>query len=177
MTTHSFGGARAVRDLIICFLDLSDFARAASHREETEIAEMIDAYYERIADAAARAGGTVVKFIGDGALLAFPVDRADEALTALLDLRSQVDDWLRSDGWSSHLLVKAHSGPVVAGDYGPRDAKRFDVIGNVVNVAARLPRPFHISPQFFRLLAPETRQRLKKHTPPITYIPVEDRHA
>jgi hypothetical protein len=33
-----------------------------------------------------------------------------------------------------------------------------------------------LSPQAFRKLEPETRKLFKKHTPPVTYIPVEERH-
>jgi adenylate cyclase len=170
-------GARAQRELVISFLDLSVFARDASHRDDAEIAEVVDQYYERVGARAAAAGGTVVKFIGDGALLVFPTERADAALDALLALRVEIDDWLSAKGWMSRLMVKVHCGAVIAGGYGARDAKRFDVIGNAVNVAARLPRPFHVTPQLFRLLSPELRRRLKKHTPPVTYIPVEDRHT
>ncbi len=168
---------RAPRELVIAFLDLSYFARDAACREEAQIAEMVDAYYERVGDHTESGGGTVVKFIGDGALLAFPAERADDALRCLLDLRREVDAWLGPQGWASRLMVKAHCGEVIAGLYGSRRAKRFDVIGNVVNIAARLPRPFHVTPQFFRQLSPEGRKLLKKHTPPVTYIPIEDPHG
>jgi class 3 adenylate cyclase len=80
--------------------------------------------------------------------------------------------------WESRLVVKAHCDVVIAGDFGAHDDKRFDIIGNAVNVAARLEtRSFALSPQVFRRLSPTVRQRLKKHTPPVTYIPIEDRHT
>ncbi len=165
------------RELIVCFLDLASFTRDASTRDEEDVATMIDAFYERVGDAAARAGGTVVKFIGDGALVTFPPERADDALAAILDLRQEIDRWLPGEGWSGRLLVKLHAGAVMAGGFGTRGGKRFDVIGNAVNVAATLPRPFHLSPQMFRLLSPAGRARVKKHTPPITYIPLGDPHT
>ncbi len=171
------GEARSTRDLMISFVDLSLFAKEASHRPDPVVADTVDAYYERLAVHVERAGGAVVKFIGDGALLVFAPEGADSALGALLELRRDVDDWLAGVGWNSRLNVKVHAGPVVAGGYGPRGAKFFDVIGNTVNVAARLPRPFHVTPQVFRLLSPDGRRALKKHTPPVTYIPVDDRHA
>ena len=169
--------ARAERELIISFIDLSTFTRDASHREEAVIAETMDAYYERVAHHAATAAGIAVKFIGDGALLVFPTERADDAVRALLALRDDVDAWMARECWVSRLMVKAHTGKVVAGGFGPRGAKRFDVIGNVVNTTARLPRPFHVTPQLFRLLSPDARRRFKKHTPPVTYIPTEDGHG
>ena len=43
----------------------------------------------------------------------------------------------RIDTW---LAVNIHAGPVVAGDFGPPGAERYDVVGKTVNVAARLGR-------------------------------------
>jgi len=169
---------RAARELVIVFLDLSVYTQDARRTaDDLRLADIVDGYYERVARRCVGAGGTVVKFIGDGALIVFPVDRADAAAGALFDLKSEVDEWLASLGWESRLVVKAHCGSVVAGLYGARDEKRFDVIGDEVNVAARLPtRSFALSAQAFRRLSPDTRKRFKKHTPPITYIPLEDRH-
>ena len=65
---------------------------------------------------------------------------------------------------------------MVCGPFGPRDDQRFDVIGGEVNVAARLPtRSFAISAEAFRCLSKDARARFKKHAPPVTYIPSDDR--
>jgi adenylate cyclase len=170
--------ARTSRELLICFLDLSTYTLDARRTaDDGRLAGIIDGYYERVAASTHAGGGTVVKFIGDGALLVFPPERADDAVTALLDLKAGTDAWLAGMGWESRLVVKAHAGPVVAGPFGARDDKRFDVLGDEVNVAARLQtRTLAISAQAFRLLSPDLRKRFKKHTPPITYIRVEERH-
>jgi hypothetical protein len=34
-----------------------------------------------------------------------------------------------------------------------------------------------MTPPAFRALSPETRKMFKKHTPPVTYIALEDSHA
>lgn len=66
--------------------------------------------------------------------------------------------------------------PSMCGLFGPQGDKRFDVIGGQVNAAARLPtRGLALSVEAFRALSPSTRERFKKHTPPVTYIPVEDK--
>jgi adenylate cyclase len=169
---------RAPRELVICFLDLSTFTKDARRADDARVADIIDGYYERVAAHAARGGGRCVKFIGDGALLVFPPERADDAVLALLALKSDVDAWLAEERWDSRLVVKAHCDAVIAGDFGARDDKRFDIIGNAVNVAARLEtRSFALSPQVFRRLSVDVRRRFKKHTPPMTYIPIEDRHS
>jgi class 3 adenylate cyclase len=168
---------RATRELIIVFLDLSFYTQDARRMgDDGRLAGIVDGYYERVAQRCSAAGGTVVKFIGDGALIVFPIDPADAAVQALFQLKSEVDDWLATLRWESRLVVKAHCGSVVAGPFGGHDEKRFDIIGDEVNVTARLPtRSFALSAEAFRRLSPDARKRFKKHTPPITYIPVEDR--
>ena len=166
---------RAERALIIAFVDLSTFAVDARRvADEARLADIVDAYYELVAVAVHRAGGRVVKFMGDGALLAFDPTRADEAVTALLDAKRDVDEWASRERWDSRLVVKVHTGKVIAGPFGARGDKRFDVIGDAVNVAARLQtRSFALSAETFRLLSPAARKMFKKHTPPILYIPLD----
>jgi adenylate cyclase len=179
MSHTEAGGPREPRDLVIVFIDLSTFTVDARGVDDTRLAELVSDFYDRVGAHVSGAGGTVVKFIGDGALLVFPPAKVDAAVGALFALKRDVDAWLSSERWGSRLVVKVHCGTVVAGSFGARarGEERFDVIGTEVNVAARLPtRSFAISPQAFRRLSPTTRQRFKKHTPPITYIPVDERH-
>ena len=171
--------ARAPRELVICFVDLSvytmDTRRTA---DDAAVADIMDSYNERVTLAVNGAGGRVIKFIGDGALFVFPPESADAAVLAMLALRGQIDPWLATKRWESRLVVKMHCGTVIAGPYGGAGEKYFDVLGDAVNTTARLAtRMCALSPQVFRLLSPEVRKRLKKHTPPILYIPIEDRHA
>jgi adenylate cyclase len=174
------GGPREPRELVLVFIDLSTFTMDARRVDDAHLAEVVADYYERVGAHVAAGGGTVVKFIGDGALLVFPPARADDAVGALLSLKQEVDAWLAGERWDSRLVVKVHCGTVIAGLFGARDRgeERFDVIGTEVNVAARLPtRGFALSPQAFRRLTAGARRRFKKHTPPVTYIPVEERHG
>ena len=167
---------RAVRRVLIAFINVSGFARGAEQTTDPQLAERLDRYYDRIGEVAAVAGGTLVKLIGDGALHVFPPERADDAVTALQALRADVPALFA--GWHAELVVKLHAGDAVCGPFGPRGDQRFDVIGGEVNIAARLPtRGFAISAEAFRCLSKEARTRFKKHTPPVTYMPVEDRHA
>ena len=167
---------RETTRLLISFIDLSGFARDAEGKDDQLVADVLDRYYERVGACVARAGGTLVKLIGDGALLVFPPDRADDAVLALLELRDDVAAMLAREGWHSALVVKLHAGEVVCGPFGATGDKRFDVIGGEVNVAARLPtRSFALSAEAFRALSADARTRFKKHTPPVTYIPITDR--
>jgi class 3 adenylate cyclase len=92
-------------------------------------------------------------------------------------LQTQGDAWLAERGINSRNKVTAHFGEVACGPVGTRQHKSFDVFGVTVNTAARLnSNGFAMTAQVFRQLDAETRKLFKKHTPPITYIPVEARH-
>jgi class 3 adenylate cyclase len=170
--------ARAATPLVVAFVDLSSFAMDARRVcDEARLADLVDAYYERLAVAVHGGGGRVVKYMGDGALITFPTERADDAVLALLQAKRNIDAWLAGEHWDSRLVVKVHTGTAIAGAFGAIGDKRFDIIGDAVNVAARLQtRSFAISAETFRLLSAGARKSFKKHTPPITYIPLDAAH-
>lgn len=161
--------------LLIAFADLTRYAAQSSRVSEAELADTMDTFYERVATRTTTAGGKVVKFIGDAALLVFPEESLDAGVQMLLDLKDDVDSWFAQLGWECRLVVKAHFGPVIAGPFGPPGDKRFDVLGKSVNAAAMLDSTgVALSSEAFQRLSPELRQRFKQHTPKITYIRIED---
>jgi len=165
-------------DLLVAFSDLSAFARTVNEQVgHEELFQLMDGYAELVGDIVESGGGRVVKFIGDAALIVFPEDRVDAGVVALLTLKEQGDRWWAEKGLPCRHVIGAHFGPVACGPMGTRSEKRFDVFGASVNKAARLaPRGVALSPQAFRKLSPDTRKRFKKHTPPVTYIPLDEPH-
>lgn len=167
---------RSELPLLIAFLDLTRFAAHARRTPDPQLADQLDAFYHLVTDAVVGAGGAVVKLLGDGALVAFPEDRVDAGVLALLSLAERVEPSLHALGWSTRLVVKVHFGTAVAGPFGPPGHPHLDVIGSAVNTAALLDvRGFGLSAQAFRKLAPQTRKRFVKHTPPISYLRAGDR--
>ncbi len=163
--------------LLVVFADLSRYAAQSLCVDDAQLAQIMDAHYERVAARIESAGGKLVKFIGDPVLAVFPQESADRGTQALLDLKDEVDRSFESFGWLCRLIIKAHFGPVIAGPYGAAGAKRVDVLGKSVNAAAMLDSTgVALSAEAFRQLEPETRKRFKKHTPTITYIRAEDPH-
>lgn len=166
---------RASTQLLIVFIDLTRFAAQAQRVEEAELAETIDHYYEIVAEATDAAGGTVVKFIGDAALVVFPADGVDAGIEMLLKLKVDVDHLMTEQGWECRLHAKAHFGAVIAGPFGSMRGKRFDVLGRAVNTAAVLDSTgVALSAEAFRKLSPPLRQKFRKHTPSISYLRLED---
>ena len=166
---------RAEVPLLIAFADLTRFMAQSQRVNDTDLADTLDAFYECVAARVEKAGGRVVKFIGDAALVVFAEDAVDRGVEALLEVKDAVDDLMERRRWDCRLAVKAHFGTTVAGPFGAAGAKRFDVIGKAVNTAATLEGSgVTLSVAAFRKLSPELRRRFRKHTPPITYIRLED---
>ena len=161
--------------LLIAFADLTRFFVQSQRVSDLDLADTLDAFYECVAVPVDKAGGRVVKFIGDAALIVFSEDAVDRGVEALLQVKDAVDDLMERRRWDCRLTVKAHFGTTVAGPFGAAGAKRFDVIGKAVNTAATLDGSgVTLSVAAFRKLGPELRRRFRKHTPPVTYIRHED---
>jgi adenylate cyclase len=177
MTNLAVPSKRVERSMLVAFLDLTGFSLQSTRVADDELAEILDRYYELVAQRITAAGGRVVKFMGDGVLVVFELALADAAVTEFLALKSVVDVFFAGLRWECRLIVKVHAGPVIAGDYGARGDKRFDVLGKTINTAALVDSlGVALSAEAFRTLSPALRQRFKKHTWPVTYIRTEDPH-
>jgi len=168
---------RAEMPLLIAFADLTRFTRVVQSTDDAEVADVIDEYYRLLTRWVEAAEGHVVKFIGDAALIVFTESSVDPGVRALLDIKDQVDEWFAKRGWPCKVIIKIHFGSAIAGPYGPASSKRFDLLGKAVNTTARLSSTgVALTPQAFRKLGKDLRQRFKKHTPPVTYVRTQDAH-
>jgi len=159
--------------LLIGFLDLTRFAAQSQRVEDVELAEILDALYAQVDQHVAAAGGYVVKFMGDGALFVFHRAAADDAVGAVLDLKDAIDASMERRGWDCRMTAKLHVGTAVVGRFGAE--RRIDVVGQAVNAAAMLDSTgVALSVAAFRALGPAVRRRFKKHSPPVSYIRLED---
>ena len=150
--------------MLIVFLDLGGYKAVCAERGDLEVADMIDDYYDRVSNAVQKAGGRVVKFIGDGALVVFADRSADAGVSMLLDLIPRVDAFMRERGWNCRLRAKVHFGDVVAGEFGSTGAARFDVMGREVNsTALMLTDGVAVSPAALARLSAKTRARVMEY--------------
>lgn len=93
--------------------------------------------------AARRHGSSVDNYLGDALMAVFghPVPLADPARAAAraaLEMRDLLREYVRGLPVPLGLLVGINTGPVVAGDVRGRVIREFHVLGDAVNVAARL---------------------------------------
>jgi adenylate cyclase len=127
-------------DVSLLFCDVRDFTRFAAEAEAPEVVGRLNELFETIVPIVARHGGHVDKFVGDGLLAVFGApepypDHADRAVRAAVEMAQVVN---LGDSHPLRIGIGVNSGPVVAGSIGGAGRLNFSVIGDAVNVAARV---------------------------------------
>lgn len=139
--------------MTIMFCDLEGFTQFAEGLTADQLIQFVNIYLTLMSEPVARHGGVTDKYIGD-AIMAFwgpPfTDRtlhAIQACRAALDQRERLDELRRQvaaelgpdvDVSRIDMRCGLATGDVVAGSVGPRQSRNYTVMGDTVNVAARL---------------------------------------
>lgn len=149
---------------VIAFVDLARFQIASRRVKDETLAEIVQDYYERISDGVKGTGGRIVKFMGDGALIVFPVNRVSQAARSLVLLKQEVDTRMGKRKFPTAMVARVHVGEVIAGDFGAKGDKRFDVIGTAVNRAAsiRYTEGVSFTPEAYAKLDAKTQKLFKE---------------
>jgi adenylate cyclase len=136
-----------VRETTILFADIVNFTPRCESLPPEEVAAFLNLFFSLAADAIFEHGGTLDKFIGDAVMAFFGAplpqeDHAERAVRSAVDLLRAVGRWnaeRAAEGLDRvDVRVAIHSGPVVVGDIGSASRVDYTVLGNTVNVAARL---------------------------------------
>ncbi|WKG01456.1 adenylate/guanylate cyclase domain-containing protein [Mycolicibacterium sp. HK-90] len=127
-------------DVTLMFVDVRGFTTLAERLQPTEVVTTLNRLYERIVPIVHEHGGHVDKYAGDGLMAVFGAPRrqdhhADDALGAALRIAEAVREEFRG---ALSVGVGLNTGPVVAGNVGGAGRLEFSVIGDAVNVAARV---------------------------------------
>ena len=132
----------------ILFTDIRGFAphRAFPH-DPTGLLEILNAHLKRVLRSISICGGMVEKFVGDGVMATFGADdyipdHVQRAMAAAIGLiganealnRRAAPEW----GFRLEVGVGIASGPIVIGAVGSAERSELGVLGDSVNVAARL---------------------------------------
>jgi class 3 adenylate cyclase len=139
------GGER--REVTILFADVVGFTKLSESQPPEIIVALLNELFTFATEIVQRRGGIIDKFIGDCVMAVWgsPQSRPDDALRAVQaaeDLRRWVDvgnrRWRERWGIEIQLAIGIHTGPAVAGNVGSEKRMEYTVIGDTVNVAARI---------------------------------------
>jgi adenylate cyclase len=158
-------------EVTMMFLDIRDFTGFAEGAQATEVVATLNRLWERVVPLIHEHGGHVDKFVGDGLLAVFGAprrraDHADQALRAALEIERTVRDEFAGE---LQIGIGLNSGTVVAGNVGGAGRLEFSVIGDAVNVAARVEAATRQTGDVV-LIADETRRLLRDPE-----VPLEER--
>jgi adenylate cyclase len=133
-----FTGER--RQVTVMFIDIRDFTPFAEANTAEDTVARLNALFEIVVPAVVDAGGHVNKFLGDGALAVFGApndlaDHADAALSAAVLIHRLVAERF---GGELRIGIGINTGVVIAGTIGGGGKLEFTLIGDTVNVAARV---------------------------------------
>nr|WP_321513826.1 adenylate/guanylate cyclase domain-containing protein [uncultured Pseudodesulfovibrio sp.] len=167
----TLGGER--RELTIFFSDLEGFTSISEGLTPEELTSVLNDYLTAMTDIIQGTGGTVDKYEGD-AIIAFwnaPVDQPDHAgrgvRAALMcqEKLAQMRPELRErTGKDFRMRIGLNTGPAVVGNLGSHTRFDYTMLGDSVNLAARLES---INKQFgtYTMISQATLEQLDGKTP------------
>ncbi len=128
----------------VLFSDIRNFTPLSERLSPAELIQFLNAYFAHVTAPIMANGGVINKFIGDAVMAIFSPalgqpDHAAAAVRAALGMRAALGEFNRAGG---HRIVQAgigiHSGPLIAGNVGTEQRTEYTVLGDTVNVAARI---------------------------------------
>lgn len=141
----SLGGRRAT--ISVLFADVVAFTPLAESRPAEQVVALLNELFSLLTEVVFRHGGTVDKFVGDCLMAVWgaPVEDADHARHALAAaedmmrlLETANEGWVEKYGTEVRLGIGINAGEAIVGNIGSNKRMEYTVVGDVVNVAARL---------------------------------------
>ena len=135
------------RRVTVLFSDLRGFTALSEKRSAHDTVTLLNTYFTRMSAAIEAHQGVVDKYLGDGimALFGAPVSQEDDAgnaIRAALAMQAELDqlnqDFVASGMPPLTMGIGINTGTVVAGNLGSPERLNYTVIGDSVNLAARL---------------------------------------
>jgi adenylate cyclase len=135
------------RVVTVLFSDLRNFTSLSERRAPQDIVKLLNTYLTRMSDVIDRNHGMVDKFLGDGMMAIFgaptaSADDASNAMQAALDMCAALDalnEEFAAQGLPRlDMGIGINTGVMVAGNMGSLSRLNYTVIGDGVNLAARL---------------------------------------
>jgi len=139
--------AALTKNVTILFADLVGFTTWSEKMSAPQLAGMLTKFFTLASDAVFSQEGTIDKFIGDAVMAFFgaPIshkDHASRAIAAAVKIRAGVEEWnrerLAAGDPEIAVRIAINTGEVIVGEIGSERRVDYTVLGNAVNVAARM---------------------------------------
>jgi len=134
-------------DMTVLFCDLRGFTALSETLSPATVRIMLNHYYDRVTDIVLEMRGTLMKYVGDEVFAVWgaplPMDdhpqRALECAIAIQELTPELNRELVEQGAPEVSFgIGLNTGDAVAAHFGGGRRRQYDVVGDTVNVGARL---------------------------------------
>ena len=135
------------RDVTVLFCDVRGFTSISERLPPEEVVAMLNAFYTLMIDTTFKYDGTLDKFLGDGVMAVFgaPIYHGDHSLRAVrtaLAMQAGMRELSArrvAEGKAPLTIgIGINAGDAVAGSVGTEARMEYTVVGDSVNLAARL---------------------------------------
>jgi len=136
------------KDVTILFSDIRGYTTLTENLGAAEVVSLLNQYFETMVEAVFNYEGTLDKFIGDalmavfGAPLPLTENHAWQAVQSALDMRQRLEEFnqrrIIEEQPQIRIGIGISSGEVVSGNIGSQKRMDYTVIGDSVNLSARL---------------------------------------
>lgn len=142
-------GEGVIREAAVLFTDLRGFTRLSATLSPSETIRLIGEYQARLVPLVQAHGGSIDKYLGDGIMASFGAVRpsataAADALRALEAILAETEAWGRERAAEGLPPVRVGAavatGPMLFGAVGHATRLEYTVIGEPVNLAAKLEK-------------------------------------
>jgi adenylate cyclase len=136
-----------MKEVTVLFADLRDFTPMTESHDPKFVVQIMNSYFEKMADAIQQEGGLVLQFLGDEIYAVFgaPISRPDHPLravraaTAMNRQLIELNQDFSKRGWPSlRHGIGIHTGEAVAANIGSPNRLSYLLVGDTVNLASRL---------------------------------------
>lgn len=135
------------KEIAILFADIRAFTQLSEKKLPYDVVFLLNRYFAEMGHAIEQAGGRIDKFIGDGIMALFGLDRGPEsgcreALAAARGMAQRLDELNRALAGDLpdplRIGIGIHIGPAIVGEMGYGTAISVTAVGDSVNTASRL---------------------------------------
>ena len=134
------------KNVCVMFLDIRNFTGFAEKRSPEEVVEYLESLFEFMIEIVNRHHGIINKFLGDGFMAVFGAPLSDgkdcvNALKAAQEILARVQQEVEAGTiLPTTVGIGLHAGEAVTGSIGSALRREYTVIGDVVNLAARIEK-------------------------------------
>jgi len=133
----ALGGER--KEATVLFSDIRGFTSMSEKMEPEDVVNLLNTYFDKQTEVVQNTGGDIDKFVGDELMAVFKGKQmANQAVDCAVKIQKEVQKLNNELGKKIGIGIGINTGSMVMGAMGSKERMDFTVIGDNVNLGARL---------------------------------------